>query len=58
MTCPASNGWCTPPLLGEAHILDENGADLPRGQAGQIYFDIGAGASRDEHGRVTVGDTT
>jgi fatty-acyl-CoA synthase len=56
------------PLLGEAHILDENGDDLPRGQAGQIYFDIGAvafeyhrdpektAASRDKHGWVTVGD--
>jgi long-chain acyl-CoA synthetase len=55
-------------LLGEAHILDENGEELPRGQAGQVYFDIGGGrfeyhndpdktaASRDKHGWVTVGD--
>jgi long-chain acyl-CoA synthetase len=56
------------PLLGEAHILDENGEDLPCGQAGRIYFDIGpvsfeyhgdpekTAASRDKHGWVTVGD--
>jgi long-chain acyl-CoA synthetase len=55
-------------LLGEAHILDENGEDVPQGQAGQIYFDIGRVAfeyhrdpektaeSRDKHGWVTVGD--
>ena len=55
-------------LLGEAHILDENGEDVPQGQAGQIYFDIGRAAfeyhrdpektaeSRDKHGWVTVGD--
>jgi long-chain acyl-CoA synthetase len=56
------------PLLGEAHIIDEDGDDVPAGQAGQIYFDIGAvsfeyhrdpektAASRDKHGWVTVGD--
>ncbi|MBV9513621.1 MAG: acyl-CoA synthetase [Mycobacteriaceae bacterium] len=56
------------PLLGQPHILDENGDDVPRGQTGQIYFDIGAAsfeyygdpektaASRDKHGWVTVGD--
>jgi acyl-CoA synthetase (AMP-forming)/AMP-acid ligase II len=56
------------PLLGEAHILDENGEDVPRGQAGQIYFDVGGASfeyhrdpektaeSRDKHGWVTVGD--
>ena len=56
------------PLLGEAHILDENGEDAPAGQSGQIYFDMGAVAfvyhndpektaeSRDRHGWVTVGD--
>jgi long-chain acyl-CoA synthetase len=56
------------PLLGEAHILDDDGNDVPRGQAGQIYFDIGevrfeyhrdpekTAASRDKHGWVTVGD--
>jgi acyl-CoA synthetase (AMP-forming)/AMP-acid ligase II len=56
------------PLLGQAHILDENGEDVPRGQAGQIYFDVGGASfeyhrdpektaeSRDAHGWVTVGD--
>jgi fatty-acyl-CoA synthase len=56
------------PLFGEAHIVDENGDDVPPGQAGQIYFDMGAVAfiyhkdpektaeSRDRHGWVTVGD--
>ena len=56
------------PLLGEAHILDENGDDVPAGQAGQVYFDMGAvnfvyhndpektAESRDRHGWVTVGD--
>src|SRR6478735_10478458 len=56
------------PLLGVAHILDENGNDLPHGQAGQIYFDLGVvqfvyhkdpektAESRDRHGWVTVGD--
>ena len=55
-------------LLGEAHILDENGEDVPQGQAGQVYFDIGRASfeyhrdpektaeSRDKHGWVTVGD--
>ena len=56
------------PLLGVAHILDENGDDVPTGQAGQIYFDLGAvnfvyhndpektAESRERHGWVTVGD--
>ncbi len=56
------------PLLGEAHILDDDGEDVPAGQAGQIYFDVGGAAfeyhrdpektaqSRDKHGWVTVGD--
>jgi long-chain acyl-CoA synthetase len=56
------------PLLGEAHILDENGENVPAGQAGQIYFDMGdmgfvyhndpekTAAARDKHGWVTVGD--
>ena len=56
------------PLLGVAHILDENGDDLPAGRAGQVYFDIGevafeyhrdpekTAASRSRHGWVTVGD--
>jgi len=56
------------PLLGVAHILDENGDDVPTGQAGQIYFDLGTvnfvyhndpektAESRERHGWVTVGD--
>jgi long-chain acyl-CoA synthetase len=56
------------PLLGVAHILDENGEDVPAGSSGQIYFDIGVvqfvyhkdpektAESRDRHGWVTVGD--
>jgi long-chain acyl-CoA synthetase len=56
------------PLLGEAHILDENGEQVPAGEAGQIYFDMGemgfvyhndpekTAAARDKHGWVTVGD--
>jgi long-chain acyl-CoA synthetase len=56
------------PLLGEAHILDEIGEDVPAGQSAQIYFDMGAvsfvydndpektAESRDRHGWVTVGD--
>ncbi|HEY7054274.1 MAG TPA: fatty-acid--CoA ligase FadD4 [Mycobacterium sp.] len=56
------------PLLGVAHVLDDNGDDVPAGQPGTIYFDIGTvafeyhrdpqktAASRDKHGWVTVGD--
>jgi long-chain acyl-CoA synthetase len=56
------------PLLGVAHVVDENGDDAPAGQPGQVYFDMGEVAfvyhndpektaeSRDRHGWVTVGD--
>jgi fatty-acyl-CoA synthase len=56
------------PLLGVAHVLDDDGNELPAGEAGQIYFDLGVvpfvyhkdpektAASRDKHGWVTVGD--
>jgi len=55
------------PMLGGVHILDEDGNELPPGQAGEIYFDGGysfeylndpakTAASRDKHGWVTVGD--
>ncbi len=56
------------PLLGVAHVLDDDGNELPAGQAGQIYFDLGVvpfvyhkdpektAASRDKRGWVTVGD--
>ncbi|EUA43154.1 AMP-binding enzyme family protein [Mycobacterium xenopi 3993] len=29
------------PMLGVVHILDENGDELPPGQAGEIYFEGG-----------------
>ena len=55
------------PMLGGVHILDEDGNELPPGQAGEIYFEGGysfeylndptkTAASRDKHGWVTVGD--
>ncbi|BCO38201.1 acyl-CoA synthetase [Mycobacterium heckeshornense] len=55
------------PMLGVVHILDENGDELPPGQAGEIYFEGGyafeylndpekTAASKDKHGWVTVGD--
>ncbi len=56
------------PLLGEAHVLGEDGEELPPGQPGQIYFDMGpmrfvyhndpvkTAESREKHGWVTVGD--
>ncbi|MDH6243414.1 fatty-acid--CoA ligase FadD4 [Mycobacterium sp. OTB74] len=54
-------------MLGNIHILDENGKEVPTGEAGEIYFegantfeylnDPGKTASsRDEHGWMTVGD--
>src|SRR5262249_50286603 len=54
-------------LLGTAHIVGENGDELPEGQAGEIYFDGGMAfeylndaaktdASRNERGWATVGD--
>jgi long-chain acyl-CoA synthetase len=56
------------PLVGQAHVLDEDGNELPPGQAGQLYFDMGGllfeylkdsektAESREKHGWVTVGD--
>ncbi|MBI3214871.1 MAG: acyl-CoA synthetase [Mycobacterium sp.] len=55
------------PMLGVLHILDEDGNELPPGQAGEIYFEGGldfeylndaekTAASRDTHGWKTVGD--
>ncbi|OBF89368.1 acyl-CoA synthetase [Mycobacterium sp. 852002-51152_SCH6134967] len=56
------------PLLGEAHVLGEDGEELPPGEPGQIYFDMGpmsfvyhndpvkTAESREKHGWVTVGD--
>ncbi|MGO9696972.1 MAG: fatty-acid--CoA ligase FadD4 [Mycobacterium sp.] len=55
------------PMLGGVHILGEDGAELPPGQPGEIYFEGGysfeylndaakTAASHDKHGWVTVGD--
>ncbi|WAC91286.1 fatty-acid--CoA ligase FadD4 [Mycobacterium sp. Aquia_213] len=55
------------PMGGAVHILDENGNELPPGQAGEIYFEGGSSfeylndptktaSSRDRHGWATVGD--
>ena len=65
--------WLTHPgsvgksMLSTIHILDEDGNELPPGQAGEIYFEGGfdfeylndpakTAASRDAHGWKTVGD--
>ena len=55
------------PMMGGVHILDEDGNELPPGEAGEIYFEGGysfeylndpakTAASRDAHGWMTVGD--
>jgi long-chain acyl-CoA synthetase len=55
------------PMMCQIHILDEEGNELPPGQAGEIYFEGGfsfeylndaekTAASRDMHGWTTVGD--
>jgi long-chain acyl-CoA synthetase len=55
------------PMMSTLHILDEDGNELPPGQAGEIYFEGGfdfeylndpekTASSRDKHGRKTVGD--
>lgn len=57
------------PMVGGVHILDEDGTELPPGQAGEIYFEGGntfeylndpekTASSRDKsgHGWTTVGD--
>ena len=54
-------------MLGGVHILDEDGNEVPPGQAGEIYFEGGhdfeylndpakTAASRDNHGWMSVGD--
>lgn len=54
-------------LTGIVHILDEDGNELPAGQAGEIFFEGGQDfeylndaektkAARDSHGWKTVGD--
>jgi long-chain acyl-CoA synthetase len=55
------------PMMGGLYILDEDGNELPVGQAGEIYFEGGfdfeylndaekTAKSRDKHGWKTVGD--
>ncbi|WP_319436055.1 fatty-acid--CoA ligase FadD4 [Mycobacterium sp. RTGN5] len=64
LTHPGSVGK---PMMGALHILDEDGNELPAGQAGEIYFEGGfdfeylndaekTAKSRDGHGWKTVGD--
>lgn len=64
LTHPGSVGR---PLAGALHILDEDGNELPAGQAGEIYFEGGntfeylndpdkTAASRHPLGWATVGD--
>ncbi|AFM15017.1 acyl-CoA synthetase (AMP-forming)/AMP-acid ligase II [Mycolicibacterium chubuense NBB4] len=64
LTHPGSVGK---PMAGAVHILDEDGNELPAGQAGEIYFEGGfdfeylndpekTQKSRDERGWKTVGD--
>ena len=55
------------PMLGDLHILDEEGNELPAGQPGEIYFEGGhsfeylndaekTAAARHHRGWMTVGD--
>ncbi|MED5811471.1 fatty-acid--CoA ligase FadD4 [Mycolicibacterium sp. 050232] len=64
LTHPGSVGK---PMNGLVHILDEDGKELPPGQAGEIFFEGGAdfeylndaektASSRESHGWKTVGD--
>ncbi|MCF6386603.1 fatty-acid--CoA ligase FadD4 [Mycobacterium sp. MBM] len=64
LTHPGSVGKA---MTGVVHILDEDGNELPAGQAGEIFFEGGAdfeylndsektASSRDSHGWKTVGD--
>ncbi|MGV0810863.1 fatty-acid--CoA ligase FadD4 [Mycolicibacterium boenickei] len=64
LTHPGSVGK---PMNGLVHILDEDGKELPAGEAGEIFFEGGAdfeylndaektASSRDSHGWKTVGD--
>ncbi|MCK0177162.1 MULTISPECIES: fatty-acid--CoA ligase FadD4 [Mycobacteriaceae] len=64
LTHPGSVGK---PMMGAIHILDEDGNELPPGQAGEIYFEGGnsfeylndpdkTAASRHPKGWATVGD--
>jgi long-chain acyl-CoA synthetase len=64
LTHPGSVGKAS---IGGVHILDEDGNELPPGQAGEIYFEGGVSfeylndpektaSSRDSRGWMTVGD--
>jgi acyl-CoA synthetase (AMP-forming)/AMP-acid ligase II len=55
------------PMLGEAHIVDDDGFEVPTGQTGTIYFSGGnpfeyhndpqkTADTKDRHGWSTVGD--
>jgi long-chain acyl-CoA synthetase len=72
-TLIAAQDWLTHPgsvgraLIGTVHILDENGDELPAGEAGEIYFESNVAfeylndpaktaASTSRHGWRTVGD--
>ncbi|MGV0627481.1 fatty-acid--CoA ligase FadD4 [Mycolicibacter minnesotensis] len=72
-TLISAEDWLTHPgsvgkaLIGTLHILDEDGNEVPTGQAGEIYFEGGntfeylndeenTAKSRDAHGWTTVGD--
>jgi long-chain acyl-CoA synthetase len=63
----AHRGSVGRPLLGTIHILDDDGSELPPGEAGTIYFEGGmtfeyhkdaekTAASRTRHGWSTLGD--
>jgi fatty-acyl-CoA synthase len=72
-TLITAEDWLTHPgsvgksMMTPLHILDEDGNELPPGQAGEIYFEGGldfeylndpakTASSRDSHGWKTVGD--
>jgi len=72
-TLISAEEWLTHPgsvgrsMMTPLHILDEEGNELPPGEAGEIYFEGGAdfeylndpaktASSRDSHGWKTVGD--
>ena len=72
-TLITAEDWLTHPgsvgtsMLSTIHILDEDGNELPPGEAGEIYFEGGfdfeylndaakTASSRDSHGWKTVGD--
>ena len=63
----AHRGSVGRPLIGTAHILDDDGRDLPPGKPGVVWSEGGGAfeyhndpektaASRNEHGWTTVGD--